>query len=262
MKDLYTFDRSVEDAMATYKDVRSAYDKIFAELRLPVLVAEASSGDMGGDLSHEYHLVSAAGEDDVAHCPSCGYTANTEVAKAGTGESVRDGAACPACPSGTLALRKAVELGHTFFLGTRYSAPLELRLEIPGQGNQNLQMGCYGIGVSRLVAAAAEHFRLSWPRVIAPFEVLVVHSDERANAAAGLYDELSHGEAPIDIMLDDRPVGMGRKIEQAGQVGYPVVVVVGKHWPECEVHCRALEQKQMVDVKDVPKLVKHWLSQL
>ncbi|MDA4133855.1 MAG: hypothetical protein OK454_12140, partial [Thaumarchaeota archaeon] len=79
MKDLYTFDYSVPRALDTYEQVRAAYARIFAELKLPVLVAQASSGDMGGDLSHEYHLPAAAGEDEVITCDACGYVTNVEV---------------------------------------------------------------------------------------------------------------------------------------------------------------------------------------
>jgi prolyl-tRNA synthetase len=81
MKDLYTFDISSKDALDTYKRVQEAYMALFRELRLPVIMAEASSGDMGGDRSHEFHLPCEAGEDYVASCNSCGYAANEEVAQ-------------------------------------------------------------------------------------------------------------------------------------------------------------------------------------
>ncbi|ODA76633.1 hypothetical protein RJ55_07904 [Drechmeria coniospora] len=82
MKDLYTFDTTVDSAIGTYQEVSAAYRAFFADLKLGILVAEASSGDMGGDCSHEYHLVNPLGEDVVASCGGCGYTANDEVAMA------------------------------------------------------------------------------------------------------------------------------------------------------------------------------------
>ncbi|KAK7970211.1 prolyl-tRNA synthetase [Apiospora saccharicola] len=82
MKDLYTFDASVEAALESYAEVRAAYSQLFDELKIPYVVAEASSGDIGGDLSHEYHLHSSMGEDMVISCNSCSYVANEELAVA------------------------------------------------------------------------------------------------------------------------------------------------------------------------------------
>ena len=79
MKDLYTFDHSTEAALKTYEEVRRAYNNLFNELRLPYLVADADSGNMGGKLSHEYHFVSPKGEDNVWSCNSCDYVANEEL---------------------------------------------------------------------------------------------------------------------------------------------------------------------------------------
>ena len=89
MKDLYTFDSGTEAAMQTYKDVGDAYAAFFGELKLPYVTTEATSGDMGGNLSHEYHFLSPKGEDIICSCSDCGYSANEEVAKKGrddTGE--------------------------------------------------------------------------------------------------------------------------------------------------------------------------------
>ncbi|KAJ4307454.1 hypothetical protein N0V94_009721, partial [Neodidymelliopsis sp. IMI 364377] len=79
MKDLYTFDATVEAGLETYKAVRQAYKNLFDELKLPYLVADADSGNMGGKLSHEYHFVSPKGEDNVWSCSSCDYVANEEL---------------------------------------------------------------------------------------------------------------------------------------------------------------------------------------
>src|SRR6478609_6306466 len=95
MKDLYTFDLTTLEAVETYRQVSAAYRAFFDELKLPYLVAEASSGDMGGDLSHEYHLPSSVGEDTVINCDSCGYTANDEVATLRPPSTAYDGSESP-----------------------------------------------------------------------------------------------------------------------------------------------------------------------
>jgi prolyl-tRNA synthetase len=83
MKDLYTFDYNSSSALETYHEVREVYAKLFGELKIPYLVAEAASGDMGGNLSHEFHFPTAKGEDHVISCNSCDYVANEELAESG-----------------------------------------------------------------------------------------------------------------------------------------------------------------------------------
>ncbi|EPE03220.1 prolyl-trna synthetase [Ophiostoma piceae UAMH 11346] len=427
MKDLYSFDASVEDAMATYEQVRGAYAAIFAELKVPVLAARASSGDMGGDLSHEYHLPASLGEDFVAHCGSCNSTANLEVLAAPvpdedsdaarkfssasiksveawrgitkdrqtlvnvwypsevlgldesghatamtdedidiyaikaivpdldasiedipsawfrtltkaqapvdtaeTGETteepvqpkilnlvdwrlrdvlrkdpsmvdllswpyhravpsasviqdafdisdpvvkplssgatgfnfmkVRTGDDCTTCGAeGSLVVDRAIELGHTFYLGTRYTSKDALDVEVSantaltGPGGKNKLtplMGCYGLGISRILGAVADHLAdaqgLNWPRAIAPYEVVVladVPKDGRAKDASSgtpsmkavaerIYDELAGTVANAgEVLLDDREnMALSYKLKDIDVVGYPVVVVAGKGW--------------------------------
>lgn len=399
MKDLYTFDTSVESAIETYREVSGAYRAFFADLKLPVFIAEASSGDMGGDYSHEYHLANSIGEDTVATCNSCGYVANDEVAKAlppstdklgapvavadfrvwrgitkdrrtivnawypalGSGsaeadinihavkeavpeldasisDAVRllgdgteadsgpaatqlrvlnvvdarlahsfsnlqpelpcvptelsnrsldhssilrspsgetlnllrlaDGDGCSNCKTGTLHVHRALELGHTFYLGTRYSEPLELHVALPNTkgGPAPVQMGCYGIGVSRIFGAVAEHKAdergLNWPRAIAPFEVVVIPTSGMTDETLAFYDLLAPG---FDVILDDRKETFGWKMQDADLIGYPVTVVLGKPWRErgvCEVQCRSLGVKENVAAEDVPGYLAELLDKL
>lgn len=389
MKDLYTFDASVEAALATYREVFGAYLAFFADLKLPMLVAEASSGTMGGDHSHEFHLANPIGEDTVVACGSCDYTASDQVAVARPsaedlarasgvatvadfvvwrgitkdhktlvnvwyprrrdssadadintravqeavpeldasigdparflGEAVAevvnvvdprlaaafaglqtqlpvvpaelgnvptrrsvtaasslvrpvDGDGCSRCEDGTLRTRRALELGHAFYLGTRYSQPLGLRIN--GQrGSEALQMGCYGIGVSRIIGAVAEHLAddrgLNWPHAIAPFEVAVVpSSDAVAAAQRDFYDALAGRDAQgsrLDVVLDDRDASFGWKMRDADTVGFPVIVVLGQVWRKggaCEVQCRRLGSRELVAANEVRSHVAGLLSRL
>ncbi|EFX06114.1 prolyl-tRNA synthetase [Grosmannia clavigera kw1407] len=294
MKDLYTFDTTVEAALATYEQVRAAYAAIFAELRVPVRVARASSGDMGGDLSHEYHLAASLGEDDVASCRACGFAGNTEITHIGPdSRPARSGDDCPDCgAAGSLQVERAIELGHTFYLGTRYSEPLNVRV----QGDQNTPatstitplMGCYGIGISRILGAVADHLAdptgLRWPRAIAPFEVAVVAAggSPLAQVAERVYDELTaNTETRLDALLDDRPAAsLPYKLKDADLTGYPVVVIVGAAWRRstatatdssapnisldglCEVQCRQLGLRQDVPLSELKTFVSGLLAQL
>ncbi|KAL7942323.1 hypothetical protein V8C42DRAFT_332008 [Trichoderma barbatum] len=402
MKDLYTFDLTHDSAVETYRDVAAAYSAFFADLKLPIMVAEASSGDMGGEHSHEYHLSNAIGEDTVASCNSCGYTANDEVAASRSSKQldetitpstfgiwrgitkdrktlvnvwyprlanspskdgwnihavksvvseldttvsdavsfwdeavqqaegrngelqllnvidsrlatafedlrdelplfpahlseshipqssiaqtpagvdlnllrITDGDGCPRCDTGKLEIHRALELGHTFLLGTRYSEPLEASVALPQNPGVKVpvQMGCFGIGVSRILGAVAEQMAdekgLNWPRAIAPFEVVVIPTSGVNEQTLDFYDALTKHDGAatgLDVVLDDRKEAFGWKMQDADIIGYPVVIVLGKAWREkgiCEVQCRRLSVKENVKAEDVPQYLTALLERL
>jgi prolyl-tRNA synthetase len=282
MKDMYTFDATIESALTTYTEVGDAYTGFFNSLALPFVKVTASSGDMGGDLSHEYHLVTAVGEDTVATCSVCDYAVNTEVtgevASPGPGDNlgsddalVATGEPCPKCTGGHLSTRKALEVGHTFHLGTRYSSPLGASIATQSGTTVPMQMGCHGIGVSRLIGAIAEHMAdskgLMWPRIIAPYEVGVLHAADLGPEAATLCSEIttSRPDEPVDVVLDDRKASIPWKLRDAELVGYPVVVVLGRAMKvdgTCEVQCRRLGVSEQVPLQDVPKVVASLLQRL
>jgi prolyl-tRNA synthetase len=146
---------------------------------------------------------------------------------------VREGDPCPVC-GGTLIVSRGMVLGHTYQLGTRYSKPLKATFVDEDGTEQPYQMGCYGIGIDRIVAAAAEQFNdeagLKWPKMLAPYDVVVIptNMDQPAvvEVAEGLYSELK--ERRVDVVLDDREVTAGVKFADADLLGYPVQAVVGK----------------------------------
>lgn len=443
MKDLYTFDVTEEAALATYAEVKQAYHRFFAELALPYLVAEADSGSMGGNRSHEFHFPSPMGEDTVWSCDSCSYVANEELAEAyrpielsnttsssverelqawyglrrggrellvvlyedaadavvldginthairklvpdldtGVEESftkflesfelrasvqdkdsddsntqmkitivhdvsnatpiemlidsihayttpnlpaepsttnsakphlphhltaqlhrlqsiisqhpsrqpatvqptlrvqhihpthsltrIKDGSYCPRCRTGMLSSERAIELGHTFHLGTRYSQPLGAVIPLNSITGASItgtptpiQMGCHGIGLTRLLSASASALAdergLKWPVKIAPFAVMVLASPSTpAGDVEVVYDILrgnfSHlsdhrdgkpcldpdvyvsavSDVDIDAAIDDRPGSshsLVQKLRDADLAGYPVLVVLGRQW--------------------------------
>ncbi|RDW71950.1 hypothetical protein BP5796_07984 [Coleophoma crateriformis] len=436
MKDLYTFDYSEEQALATYHEVRQVYARLFDELKIPYLIAEADSGDMGGSLSHEFHFPTSVGEDHIISCMSCNYIANEEMAESlgckdilptdsdpgygqvkvwrgisqdrntlinawypstpiedkmislepeinihaiktlvpdldttldnpvsiwveaaaqrsketqlinlvdsrlpksfarqllahdtvlpvwpaavaasdqdhlvsvlsvdSTNQSlnllrIRDGDSCSHCVDGRLKVQRAIELGHTFHLGTRYSAPLKAVVSVPIKHLQHnsalstgelrnpesthsctvpMQMGCHGIGVSRMIGAVADTLAdekgLNWPRVMAPYEVVVVPGHGLAAESLEVYDTLADrslllnvaGSPNIDVVLDDRGLSFVWKLQDADLVGYPVVVIVGKSWKVarmCEVQCRRLKIREDVPLDGVLEFVRSLLVQL
>jgi len=146
---------------------------------------------------------------------------------------VREGDPCPVC-GGRLILSRGMVLGHIYQLGARYSKPLKATFVDEDGTEQPFQMGCYGIGVDRIVAAAAEQFNdeagLRWPKVLAPYQAVVIptNMDQPAvvETAERLYSEL--GERGAEAVLDDRELTAGVKFADADLIGYPVQLVVGK----------------------------------
>ena len=303
MKDLYTFDRTNVDALATYANVRRAYSAFFDELKLPYIVADADSGSIGGDISHEYHIASPNGEDNLLVCGSCQYAENEERTTHTSLPQSELHHKCPKCDSPVENI-KAIELGHTFFLGTKYSKALgaTVMLEPPALPSSavplenskdeissvqskrlapfDIEMGCHGIGVSRLIAAVADRLAdskgLNWPRVIAPFDVVIIPTKaalDDSNETLNLVTSKSAGPETagmnglLDAILDDRsskPTAW--KLKDADLIGYPIIVVLGNRWKEerlCEVQCRRLDfvQRDVVE-SDLHSLVHSLLEKL
>jgi len=275
MKDMYTFDTSEEAAIETYDKVREVYRDFFASLGVPVVEAKASSGDMGGDLSHEFHILSASGEDTIHICQSCGFAENEEVTSKPKHVQINDHA-CPQCSSRSMSSHNAIEVGHTFHLGTRYSEPLNAMVEIPtlataDSGNGSvaspkasrasqrvpLQMGCHGIGLSRLIGATASLFAdekgLRWPLHFFPMTAIVI-VEGNGKATPGVQSILRalkeyHGDGTphswpfMSVWLDDRAnKSFSWKLKDAELVGYPLTIVLGRNWMEkgeYEIKCRS-----------------------
>ena len=395
MKDLYTFDTSLESALGTYEKVRATYDAIFAEMKLPVLSARASSGDMGGELSHEYHLPTPVGDDYVVHCDTCDYVVNEEIASPGAmeeapvntelgvwrgitkdrltlvnvwyprrilspcskdftesgdlvinihsiksiipdldaglddavsfwssamqisgnkaslvniidarlpasftsdlksghiggeiwpahldkpepfpevivceGESkgrpnvlrTRDGDKCPGCSTGILKVERALELGHTFHLGTRYSKPLVFSLAIPPSTERApIQMGCHGIGISRVIGAIAEHMAdekgLNWPVATAPFTCAVLTGREEdledaISISYNINNTIGGSAMFLDVVVDDRRHTLPWKLRDADLIGFPIIIVLGREWRsgQVEIQCRQLKIQKTVSI--------------
>jgi prolyl-tRNA synthetase len=145
----------------------------------------------------------------------------------------REGDPCPVC-GGALKIGRSIVVGHIFQLGTKYSEPLEATFQDEDGSSRPYVMGCYGIGISRIVAAVVEQHHddagIVWPKALAPFDVAIVVAnadDDRVfTEAIRLHDELE--ASGLDVLLDDREVAAGVKFNDADLIGYPLQVVVGK----------------------------------
>ena len=169
-----------------------------------------------------------------------------------------DGDACPRCSS-KLALRQAIEVGHVFKLGTKYSDALSARFLDQGEQLKSIIMGCYGIGVNRIIAALIETCHdangILWPMSLAPYEVLLtpVKATDPATKEAGarLYNELT--AAGIEVLLDDRDVRAGVKFKDADLIGIPLRVVIGERGlkeGKLEMKWRWGKEAELIDLAD------------
>jgi prolyl-tRNA synthetase len=171
MKDLYTFDLDLNAAKDTYCQIQEQYDRIYSALKVPFVKVSGDTGVMGGNTSHEYHYLTSIGEDQILECNRCARAINRELA-------IEDGKICPKCNLDSLRKHNGIEVGHTFILEDKYTKPLKATFLNKSGKPEVLQMGCYGIGVSRVIAAAIEYLssekEIRWPFLLAPFKVCLI----------------------------------------------------------------------------------------
>lgn len=251
MKDLYSFHSSQENLNMFYEKVKQAYLEIFKACDLKAHVANADSGTIGGAVSHEFSVEAPTGEDEVAVCDTCGkFAANIEAWK-------QEQTACPLC-GGTLVIKTCIENGHIFQLGTKYSEKMGA-LFTDEKGNRNpLLMGCYGIGIGRLLATIVEtHYDnkgIIWPKAVAPMSVHVVAlKDEVKHEARSLADKIAQ---ITDVLFDDRALSAGQKFAESDLLGIPTRIVVSPKTQEMgkiEVMERGSEKASLMTIDEFMK---------
>jgi prolyl-tRNA synthetase len=221
MKDSYSFALRQEDLDIVFEAHEQAYKNIFKGCGLDVVVASADNGSMGGSDSKEFVALLASGEDTIQIAPS-GLAANQEVWKLQEGNEAPDG-------SGKVTLKRGLELGHIFKLGTRYSEALQVRLQDKDGKMKLVIMGSYGIGIERLLAAIAETHSddrgLVWPKTVAPFEAVLLELSDTNGKAKEIYEALVSRN--INLLFDDRNERAGVKFAEADMIGVPLQIVVG-----------------------------------
>ncbi len=227
MKDLYTFHTDKEDLELWYNQVSDAYIRIFKRIGIDIRRINADNGAMGGDQSHEFVAMAEVGEDTIKYCDACDFGANIEVFENETN--------CPNCGK-ELSEAKGIELGHIFMLGTKYSEKLDVYFTDQEQKKHPVIMGCYGLGVSRIMMAIVEQGHketFAWPESVAPYDIHLVLLDtkdqEKLEYANKIYSELK--AKGLDVLFDDRKVkNIGRKFSDADLIGINKRIYIGKEF--------------------------------
>ena len=235
MMDAYSFDETLDDLNKTYNKIKEAYIKIGNRLGVKICPVIADNGSMGGKKSEEMMLLSDIGEDTILYDEQTGTALNKEILdKENYEEYLKEEYGIT--DISTLQPRKAIELGHIFQIGTTYSESMNAKFIDKDGKEKPYYMGCYGIGVSRLVAALYERMvikdengivtGISLSKEIAPYFIQIIpkiENEQKLNDAEKLYEKCN-GKAIID---DRNNINIGAKIKDAKILGTPYVAILG-----------------------------------
>jgi prolyl-tRNA synthetase len=268
MKDSYSFDLDKAGARRAYNKMFVAYLRTFARMGLKAIPMRADTGPIGGDLSHEFIILAETGESAVycdrdwlkmdALAQSVDYEADLQptvdewTRRYAATDEKHDPNACPISASQLLTTR-GIEVGHIFYFGSKYSAPLKATVQTQDGQNVPLEMGSYGIGVSRLVGAIIEASHddngIIWPDSVAPFAAGIVNlkpGDAECDAAASAFYGKCRA-AGLDVLLDDTDERAGAKFATMDLIGLPWQVTIGPRGVKAgtvELKRRATGEKQ------------------
>ena len=253
MKDAYSFHTDVNDAVREYWKMYDVYHQIFRRMGLQTVAVRAETGAIGGDLSHEFHVLAETGESAVYYDKQFDDLREGKISLTGDEQRKLYAAAdemhkpdnCPVPPD-RLRSARGIEVGQVFFLGNKYSKAMGVT--IPGAGGEAItpEMGCYGIGVSRLVGAIIEASHddngIIWPEAVAPFKVGLINlrvGDTKCDALCqSLYESLENiGKS---VLYDDTEDRAGAKFASMDLIGLPWQLTVGPKGAE----------KNMVELKN------------
>ena len=267
MKDAYSFGVDEESLDKSYIEMRNTYKKILEKIGLEYKIVKADSGAIGGDASEEFHVLAENGEDTIAISSDSEFAINTELLlKDGEDIASLEGKKAPD-GNGTIQIKKGIEVGHIFKLGTVYSENMGATVQTKDGKSISLQMGCYGIGVSRIVAASIEQNNddkgIIWPAAIAPFDVNIIpigyeKNKEIEDASNKLYQELLN--QGYDVLLDDRKAGFGSKIKDSELVSIPINIILGnKFLDDGSIELRTRDgQESVSNIEDLKLLFNHF----
>jgi prolyl-tRNA synthetase len=251
MKDMYSFHENQEDFERFYGVAKKAYLRVFERFGLQAKATEASGGSFSEKISYEFMVPTKNGEDEILHCDACEFCVNVQITKA-----ERKGAACPRCRKGTLSRAAASEVGNVFDLGQKYGKDFGLAFVGRSGGKQYPVMGCYGIGISRLMGVIVEKFHddggIIWPREAAPFAAHVI--DLNGSDADGFCRDLQ--ARGLEVLYDDRNISAGEKLVDADLIGIPWrLVVSAKTGNKVEAKRRGAKEQKVVSRSEAIKVV-------
>ncbi len=260
MKDLYSFHAQEKDLDNYYEKVKKSYQRIFKRCGLKAVITEASGGTFSR-FSHEFQVISPEGEDSIYYCSHCGFARNKEI--------IGSLKKCPYC-SHLLQKKKGIEVGNIFKLKDKYSRPFHLQFLGKDGKNHYVLMGCYGIGITRLLGVIPEVHHdekgIIWPLSVAPFNfhLLALTSGDKKK------DKLIRQQANLlyqsmqkrgrEVLYDDRlEISNGQKLVEADLLGLPYRLIISSSTIKnkmVEIKERKNKSAKMIKIKDFDKIFK------
>lgn len=256
MKDLYSFHKDEADLDEYYEKVKKSYEKIFKIVGLGKLTyLTFASGGSFSKYSHEFQTLTSAGEDIIYICDKCRVAVNKEI--------IGEQNSCPHCGNKSLRRGKAVEVGNIFKLKTKFSQPFDLNYKDEKGEKRQIIMGCYGIGLNRLIGAIVEIYHdekgIIWPESVAPFRAhligLAVNNRRLTTFTDKIYKSLQ--KAGVEVLYDDRKdVSIGEKFNDADLIGIPYRLVISeKTGGKIEIKKRGSDKLKLISEKELYEFI-------
>lgn len=223
MKDMYSFHLDSDDFAEYYERVKNIYFDLYNRCGLKALAVEASGG-VFSKYSHEFQVINEIGEDKIYICSKCGLARNKEIVEESNWET------CSSC-GGKIEIRNGIEVGNIFPLGGKFCR--DMNLKVKNQKGEDIfpVMGCYGIGLGRLMATVVEEYfveeknKMIWPKELNPWDFYLISLGENEKAE-NLYEDLKKNG--INVFYDDREVGAGEKFADADLLGCGYKIIISK----------------------------------
>lgn len=264
MMDAYSFDKDYEGMKKTYDLMHKAYMNIFKKLGINIIPTVSDNGTMGGNVSEEFQAITNLGEDTILYDKENNIGLNKEVLDFEDRDTYVK-------QFGVEDLSKfseysAVELGNNFQLGTKYSEAMNLCYKDENGSDKPYYMGCYGIGVGRIIAVLIENNVIrdgdkikgfSLPKNIAPYKIQIVYKDSKVDVATKLYNDLL--DKNIGTILDDRNgYSLGNKIKDAYVLGTPYIAIIGDKMEEgkIEIEDTKTGEKMLISIDKIANFLK------
>lgn len=265
MFDLYSFDKDEESMIKTYNKIKQVYFETFKEIGLDIVAVAADNGSMGGKNSEEIMALSKIGEDTILFDKETNQGLNVEILEREDAESyLKENYHIENIKK--LKEEKACELGHIFALGTKYSDSMDIKFIDEQNNRKPFYMGCYGIGVSRVLGLIYENNIIkenenvvgySLPISVTPYYLYIISNDKKKEIAQNMYNQFL--DKDVEVIIDDVKGSIGEKIRNAKILGIPYIAIIGNNTEEgfAEIERTKDGAKKVMKIEEIIETIEN-----
>ena len=265
MFDLYSFDKDEESMIKTYNKIKQVYFETFKEIGLDIVAVAADNGSMGGKNSEEIMALSKIGEDTILFDKETNQGLNVEILEREDAESyLKENYHIENIKK--LKEEKACELGHIFALGTKYSDSMDIKFIDEQNNRKPFYMGCYGIGVSRVLGLIYENNIIkenenvvgySLPISVTPYYLYIISNDKKKDIAQNMYNQFL--DKDVEVIIDDVKGSIGEKIRNAKILGIPYIAIIGNNTEEgfAEIERTKDGAKKVMKIEEIIETIEN-----